>query len=1102
MFNIAAGELSIGLPQNNIKEKYKMIMLRRRVGLCILTLIVLTSGTVFASSSATITGRILDQNGASIVGAKVDAKNIDTNLTYSGETNGEGLYVITNIPPGRYRLFIRKDGFQTIVKPGVEAHVQDIISLNFTMQLGSITQSITIQGDAPLTQTESATVGTLVDRQFVGNLPLNGRSFQSLIALTPGTVFTKTNTDEQGQFSVNGQRANANYFTIDGVSANVGVSLTFTPAQASSGSLPGLSATGGTNNLVSIDALQEFKVLTSTYSPEFGRQPGAQVSIVTRSGTNGFHGTAFDYFRNGALDANDWFANRERQPRPALKQNIFGGTISGPIVKNKTFFFFSYEGHRLRLPRVLITDVPSVAARQVAPAGIKPFLNAFPLPNGPDRVFSAPPVIAGRPTGFAVFSSSFVDPSSLDTTSIRADHALTNNMTLFGRYNYSPSEVNQRGANAASLSTIGQARIKTQTLTFGHTWILTPYASNDLRFNYSRNRGIVSFHLDNFGGAVVPDDALLFPSFASRQDSGFIMRISGGINPALVAGASLNNVQRQINLVDNLGLTKGAHQLKFGVDYRRLSPITKPSNYSQSYFVSGVGIPGGPLGPGQALTGRVARATILTQAGPQVPIFNNYSLYGQDSWKVTPRLTLTYGLRWEVNPPPHEANGKEPFILTQVDNPATFTLAPRGTRMYETTFNNFAPRIGVAYSLSNKAGKETVLRGGFGIFYDLGYGTAGTAYLSGAPFSADKILPLAAFPLTPDQLKPPEINPNGLVTLLYAFDPHLKLPYTYQWNFAVEQSLGANQTLTATYVAAVGRRLLRQETLAGTVQGGNLNPAVFAPVSIASITRNEATSDYHALQLQYQRRLSRGFQSLASYTWAKSLDNVSTDSFSGTPAGRLDPQLDRGPSNFDVRHIFTAGLTYNIPALKSGDVGRAILRDWAIDSIISARSATPVNVFINKNIGFGQVALRPDRIQGVQLYINDRQAPGGRRFNPAAFAPPAQLRQGTLARNSLRGFPLKQVDFAIRRQFKLKERLNLQFKAEMFNLFNHPNFDNPDGKLGDDSPPTPFVANPNFGRSVFMLGRGLGVGGAGGGYNPLFQIGGPRSTQLSLKLLF
>ncbi len=288
-----------------------------------------------------------------------------------------------------------------------------------------------MQGGAPLVNTENATVSTVVDRQFAENLPMNGRSFQTLIQLTPGVVVVPTNVVDAGQFSVNGQRAASNYWMVDGVSANVGVSSGAVPGNGFGGTLASFSALGGTNSLVSVDAMQEFRIQTSTYAPEFGRTPGAQVSIATRSGTNQFHGTLFNYLRNDVLDANDWFADNAGLVKPKERQNDFGGTFGGPIFKSRTFFFFSYEGLRLRLPQIALSTVPDLAARQSAIAAMQPYLNAFPLPNGTDDAA----------TGAAQFNASYSNAASLDAYSIRFDHKLNAAWSLFGRYNDSPSRI-------------------------------------------------------------------------------------------------------------------------------------------------------------------------------------------------------------------------------------------------------------------------------------------------------------------------------------------------------------------------------------------------------------------------------------------------------------------------------------------------------------------------------------------------------------------------------------------------------------------------------------------------------------------------------------
>src|SRR6266702_539462 len=339
-------------------------------------------GGLAQSELAGVYGRVTDQSGAVIVDAEVEIKNVETNQSIIVKTNQDGLYTIPSLHPGHYLISARKPGFKTVTVTELELNIQDNVVRNFALQVGSIAETVTITADDLHINTTDAAVSTVVDRQFAENLPMNGRSFQSLIDLTPGVVLTVNSVQDSGQFSVNGQRAVSNYWMLDGVSANIGLSSAGTPGNGLSGALGSFSVLGGTNSLVSVDALQEFRIQTSTYAPEFGRTPGGQISIVTRSGTNKFHGTAFDYLRNDLFDANDWFANSAGLPKPKERQNDFGGTFSGPILKDRTFFFFSYEGLRLRLPQVALTTVPDLLARQSAIPAVQPFLNAFPIPNG------------------------------------------------------------------------------------------------------------------------------------------------------------------------------------------------------------------------------------------------------------------------------------------------------------------------------------------------------------------------------------------------------------------------------------------------------------------------------------------------------------------------------------------------------------------------------------------------------------------------------------------------------------------------------------------------------------------------------------------------
>ena len=526
----------------------------------VLFLVLALSGLCLAQSeSATLSGRVSDSSGAAIVGAEVVLTNTQTNVEQRTKTNGVGLYVFAGVHPGAYRVAAGAPGFRVLIKEGLTLHVQDELAENFSLTIGAISESMTVTADATPINTTDASVSTVVDRQFVENMPLNGRSFQTLIQLTPGVVLTISIYASDGQFSINGQRANSNYWMVDGVSANIGMSSFATPPDTISGTLGGFSAQGGTNSLVSVDAMQEFRIQTSTFAPEFGRTPGGQISIVTRSGGNQFHGTAFDYLRNDVLDANDWFSDNERLPKAEERQNDFGGTLSGPIWKKQTFFFFSYEGLRLRLPQSGTTEVPDLPARQspnAAPA-VQPFLNAYPLPNGPELLDSS-----GNPTGAAGFIASYSNRSTLNAASLRIDHKLNDKVALFGRYNYAPSELVARPGPLAgdALSVLSTNGVGTQTATAGLTWTVSSTLTNDLRANYSRVTSTQTYFLDNFGGAKPFDSSAVgLPSAYTSQNSQAtfgIYAFAAGWTGLLTAGPSANNLQRQFNLVDSLSWKK------------------------------------------------------------------------------------------------------------------------------------------------------------------------------------------------------------------------------------------------------------------------------------------------------------------------------------------------------------------------------------------------------------------------------------------------------------------------------------------------------------------------------------------------------------------
>src|SRR5271165_6145386 len=432
--------------------------------------VALLAATPLHGQGAEISGLISDPSGLAVPNTKVTVKGQAMGVSREVKSNQEGLYSVPALSPGSYDLTVEASGFKSIHQNAIVLEVDQRARLDFLLSIGPTSESVTVEGSAPILNSSDASVSTVIGNRFVANLPLNGRSFSSLIQLAPGVVLAPSNSFEQGQFSVNGQRPDANYFMVDGVSANVGPAGNGNrTGQSGAGELPATNALGGMSNLVSLDALEEFRIQTSTFAPEYGRTPGAQISVVTKSGTNVFHGTAFEYFRNDELGANDWFANRNRLARPELRQNDFGGVMGGPIKKDKLFFFLSYEGLRVRQPQVANGFVPSLATRQNAAPVVQPILNAFPKPNGPDLG-----------NGTAAFSASYSNPSTLDSYGIRIDYLPWQKVTLFGRYSDAPSSAGQR-AGSYTYSHVLNIDYRTRSLTLRTNQALTPRLTKEFR---------------------------------------------------------------------------------------------------------------------------------------------------------------------------------------------------------------------------------------------------------------------------------------------------------------------------------------------------------------------------------------------------------------------------------------------------------------------------------------------------------------------------------------------------------------------------------------------------------------------------------------------
>ena len=1001
-----------------------------------------------ASSTATLSGRVVDESGGVVRSVEVVIVDPATGLERKTETSERGEFVFPGLPPARYQLTAQHDGFAPLQVPDVVLHVNDEALLHLTLEVSPVGEAVIVEASSVRVNSSPA-VNTVIDRRLVERLPLNGRSLQSLIWLVPGVV--RTSGFGYGQFAANGQRDNANYIAIDGASANISAAHTL----SAGGGLLATSPLGTTSNIVSIDALEDVRIQTSSYAAEYGRTPGAQIAIRSRSGTNQFHGAMFEYFRHDALDANDWFANAENVKQAELRHHQFGGVLGGPLVKNRAFFFGAYEGLRLRQPIATVAQVPTARAREIAAPALQRVLRAFPMPNT-SREFQ----LQGE------YRGSVSMPARLDAASVRLDYHHGPRLTAFGRYNEAPSEFTiPEEWNAATLK---RHTDRTRTITGGLHAALSTRLHNEVRVNYSSDARVDSTSVGALGGAVPLERS----DVLSTADSIFWAIFFGG-GTRVHLSDELGARAWQVNVIDHLTAIAGGHQIKLGVDIRHTALRLDGSDYNQAlHFITEDDFVNG-----------TASIAFLEAQTPRAPRMRNYSAYVQDTWRVTPDLSLTYGVRWDANPAPFDGEGRRPFVLRGLGDAAAarVTQLPEGEPLYRTRWWNFAPRVGASYQLAERRpGWATVLSGGAGVFYDLGNAATLWAFDRNPPFVSNVLRSNVRFPLSAaDAATPPLMPAPGTPLSITAIDPGLRLPYTWQWNAAVAQSLGRHQTLTATYVGAAGRQLLRRQYFA---QMPDL------PSIGGGLTTSEGTSAYRALQLKLERRMSRGLQAVASYSWAHTQDEQSDD------INFYEDSVLWGDADFDIRHSLAVGLTYDLPALQR-PVLTPLLGGWGIDLTVRASSAypfTPRAATVVLSDGTLAATL-PDVVPGEPIWIADPESAGGRRLNPAAFTEPAPGEQGNAGRNRLRGFPFSQVDLALRRSFRLRDPLRLSFRVEAFNVLNHANFLNPlaTNRLG----------HLNFGRSTQMANRGFG-GTQGPAVQQFYESGGPRSMQLSLRLEF
>jgi hypothetical protein len=949
---------------------------------------------------AQISGFVRDVSNSPVAEAAVSAVNLDTGVRRSARSNDEGFFAISSLTPGQYKLTVRKPGFQTIARTGLDLHAMDVARIDFLLEIGAVREEITVTAPAPVLNTTDASQMFQTTRSPADALPVNGRGLQGLIDLAPGVLTTPATSGEAGQFSANGQRPATNYFTVDGVSANNGVSGSGLPGQFSGGALPGMTAIGSLHNLLTLGELDELRVQTSTFAPEYGRLPGAQVSATTRSGSNDFHGEAFASLRHEKLSANDPFAARR------LTQRLIdsGFSLGGPIRRNSTFFHISSEHIALRQPVAFLMGVPPLSARR---SGIA---RAFPLPDAP----------AG-----SVHTARYVIPADVTSTSGRVDQALGSSGTLFVRYNLTPS------SSRSGYLQSNRADFDWHTVTAGIVTAFGSRATNDLRVGVSR----CLVKSEWFPGASTLDLRTLMPPPGPGQRL-WAIGIRG--YSQLLTGDPGRSKQGQWTITDTLSFASGRHDLRAGFDYQRLTPERDQPIASVFTVYDTLEALDGPPPP-----------YTFAQTGGGSTLIETLSLFVQDTWHATPRLNVTYGVRWEWTPPP--SYRVPPSVPQATTLPAGFEFVPAlltsPAPVWKTRASQFAPRLGLAYRVSD----ALVVRAGAGLFYDLGFSSA-VDLLNGAPYNRWRSgVGIALAPMAE--------------TVQYGFEPNLRLPRTFQWNVAVERAFTGEAAVSIAYVGSAGRHLLRRE---GRVETGRSTPSMV-------LATNHGRSDYHSMQLHFRSRNWRGLQGTASYTWAHAIDNGSWDSAIWLLLPGVVSGADRASANFDVRHGFQAGLAYTIR------------RRWTVSGTLRARTGFPIDVVTTEHpfgLGFDN-EFRPDLAPGAPVWIDGS-------LNRAAFAAPPRGRQGTLGRNAIEGLPLKQLDLALERRFVLSESARLHFRAELYNLTNTIN-------LAD---PVRVLASPLFGQPASLTNLMLGAGRPNSGLTPAFQSGGPRTLQLGVALRF
>ena len=1000
----------------------------------------------------------MDPAGHAVESLRVFLTSDSRHIRRQTWTSSTGQFVFAHLDPGSYTLQAVQPGFALLQMPDIELAAGEVRNLEIHFQIGRAEESTTIHADI---FADAAVNTTHIDHSLLNDIPLNEHGLQSLLLLTPGVILRTNN-----EFSFNGQATNMNYFTVDGTSANLAVGGGGAGSDLAQDA--GYTALGTSSSLISANSLDDFLVQSTTFSPRIGRQSGGHVQMFSRAGGDQLHGEAFDFFRNSVLDASDWFLQTDSRINPNLNENYFGGNFSGAMGAiaqplSKQHFFFSEESIRLNQPTILKTYVPSQNQRQAAPAALKPFLNLFPTTNTEE--------ITG--TGTSAYYLAIANPSTENTFSLRLDSDTERMLSAFVRLSRTTSS--RLGTNQG-WSLTGTNR-DYRAVTSGVLWRQNVRMVHELRFNYGQNTGRILNTLHQLPGATVPSTKQLLQGVSSKVH---LPSLSYNfLGSTYSTGDTGQNPVHQYNLTENSTFAGARHTMTAGTDLLWIVGETIPSDFNMTVSF---------LSPTSISSGHADTIAIQTQDDVRV-LQKIGSLYMQNAWRPIRRLNLDYGLRWDLSPAPVANNGQSLYTVTSSDDIAHMTLAPSGTVLYPTIYTDICPRVGASWLLHDSNQYSTVMHVGAGTFYSLG-NTNSMAPASAFPHVRQDTLLNRTYP---PQSTLPMPNSNSLLPpfrqqAFYAFAHGYATPVVYQYNVGIDQQLGQDRRLSIGYVGSLSRHLPVDQQLTDP----NSN---FSQQSAITEVRSAGNATYHSLQAQFSKSVNANLQLIAAYTWAHCMDNVSSDINGFARKSFTNLKSERASSDFDQRQQLGMAMTYNTHLRSARPLVNHLLSNWNLGTLALARTGMPLDPTFTRAIGSQLLATRPDPVANVSVLLPRPNQPHDEVVNYQAFVMPNGNRQGLLPRNALRGHGTWQTNISIHRSFTFAGKLTLDERAEIFNVFNHPEFADPDMNLGSYSEQT-FTRNPAFGHITRTLSTQLG------GLQQSYQFGAPRSLQLALRLSF